>query len=576
MARIRKVEIRNFRSIRSLDWCPAEGLNCLIGPGDSGKSTILDAIDLCLGARRNLVVADTDFFGLDVTQDICVALTLGALPDGLKNIDAYGEYLRGFDVSTGSVEDEPRKGLETVLTLRLTVKADLEPTWSLYSDRTATLEPSRGLAWKDRMALAPARLGNHPSSNLSWARGSVLNRLSDERADVGSELVRAAREARAGFGAKAAPQLAGTLKTVTDTAHSLGVPVGASATALLDAHSVSFGDGAISLHSEGGIPLRSLGTGSSRLLIAGLHRVAAEAASIVLVDEIEFGLEPHRLTRLLSSLGAKEKAPPLQVFMTTHSPVVLRELSGAQLFVVRAAGGEHGVLQVGSGDDVQSTIRCYPEAFLARTVVVCEGASEVGLIRGLDDYWTALGHASLQTAGVSYVDTGGGDADRCFYRAEAFQKLGYRVAAVQDNDKTPTPAVVAKFVAAGGCLVAWRGGRALEDELFMSLPAAAVSALIQRALELTEDGLVDQHIKTKSSGKANLAMVLQDGRDAGFSAGARQLLGESSRIRKAGWFKSISKMEGVARDVLGPNLDASDPGFRDVVRNLFGWAHTHA
>lgn len=576
MARIRKVEIRNFRSIRSLDWCPTEGVNCLIGPGDSGKSTILDAIDLCLGARRNLAVADTDFFGLDVTQDICIALTLGALPDSLKNIDTYGEYLRGFDSTTGSVEDEPRKGLETVLTLRLTVKADLEPLWALYSDRTATVEPTRGLAWKERMALAPARLGNHPSSNLSWTRGSVLNRLSDERADVGSELVRAAREARAGFGAKAAPQLAGTLKTVTETAHGLGVPVGASATALLDAHSVSFGDGAISLHSESGIPLRSLGTGSSRLLIAGLHRAAAEAASIVLVDEIEFGLEPHRLTRLLGSLGSKDKAPPLQVFMTTHSPVVLRELSGAQLHVVRPVGGVHNVLQVGSGDDVQSTIRCFPEAFLARTVIVCEGASEVGLIRGLDDYWTASGYVSLQAAGVSSVDTGGGDADRCFHRAEAFQKLGYRVAAVQDNDKTPTPAVVAKFVGAGGYLIAWRDGRALEDELFMSVPPAVVSALIGRALELTEDGLVDQHIKTRSSGRANLATVLQDGNDAGFSAAARKLLGESSRIRKAGWFKSIGKMEGVARDILGPNFDACDPGFVGPVRSLFTWAHAHA
>ena len=218
MTRIRKVEIRNFRSIRSLDWFPVDGVNCLIGPGDSGKSTILDAIDLCMGARRNLTVADTDFFGLDVTQDICIALTLGALPETLKNIDAYGEYLRGFDVALSSCEDEPRKGLETVLTLKLTIKSDLEPIWALYSDRTVMVDPIRGLAWKDRMALAPARLGNHPSSNLSWTRGSVLNRLSDERADVGSELVRAAREARTGFGAKAAPQLAATLKTVTDTA----------------------------------------------------------------------------------------------------------------------------------------------------------------------------------------------------------------------------------------------------------------------------------------------------------------------------------------------------------------------
>lgn len=576
MARIRKVEIRNFRALRALDWCPNEGINCLIGPGDSGKSSILDAIDLCLGARRNLAIADTDFFDLDVTQSICISLTLGALSDPLKNIDTYGDYLRGFDASTGTIEDEPRKGLETVLTLRLTVKADLEPEWSLYSDRTVANESPRSLAWRDRSALAPARLGNHPSSNLSWTKGSVLNRLSEERTDIGTELIRAAREARAGFGDKAAPQLAATLATVTKTAQSLGVPVGESATALLDAHSVSFGDGAISLHSESGIPLRSLGTGSSRLLIAGLHRAAAEAASIVLVDEIEYGLEPHRLTRLLNSLGAKEKPAPLQVFMTSHSPVVLRELSGAQLFVVRPDVLSHQVLQVGNDDDVQSTIRCYPEAFLARTVIVCEGASEVGLIRGLDEYWTSQGYASLQAAGVSYVDTAGGDPDRCFYRGRAFQKLGYRVAAVQDNDKTPTAAVVAEFTAAGGYLLAWRAGRALEDELFGSVPPEAVSALIMRALELNQDGLIDQHIKTKSNGKLDLVAVFQDGIDNKFSPATRTLLGESSRIRKAGWFKSISKMEGVARDILGPNLQASDPGFKDLVLNLFRWAYNNA
>ncbi|WP_350616261.1 AAA family ATPase [Pseudomonas sp. HY7a-MNA-CIBAN-0227] len=576
MARIRKIEIRNFRALRALDWCPNEGINCLIGSGDSGKSTILDAIDLCLGARRNLAIADTDFFGLDVTQNLSITLTLGALSDPLKNIDTYGDYLRGFNAVAGAIEDEPRKGLETVLTLRLTVRADLEPEWSLYSDRTAASESSRNLVWKDRIALAPARLGNHPNSNLSWTRGSVLNRLSEERADISTELIRAAREARAGFGDKAAPQLAATLNTVTLTAKSLGVPVGASATALLDAHSVSFGDGAISLHSESGIPLRSLGTGSSRLLIAGLHRAAAEAASIVLVDEIEYGLEPHRLTRLLSSLGAKEKMAPLQVFMTSHSPVVLRELTGAQLFVVRPDDTGHQVLQVGSDDDVQSTIRCFPEAFLARTVIVCEGASEVGLIRGLDDYWTSQGYASLQAAGVSYVDTAGGDPDRCFYRGRAFQKLGYRVAAVQDNDKTPTASVVAEFTAAGGYLLAWRDGRALEDELFASVPPREVSALISRAQELNQDGLVEQHIKTKSSGKVDLAAVLQDGFDNAFSPTTRALLGESSRIRKAGWFKSITKMEGVAHDILAPNLEASDQGFRDLILNLFKWAHSNA
>lgn len=576
MARIRNIEIQNFRTIRNLNWCPSAGINCLIGPGDSGKSTILDAIDFCLGARRNLAITDTDFYTLDVTQPISISITLGGLPESMLNIDKFGDYLRGFEAATGNVEDEPRKGLETVLTVNLTVKADLEPVWSLFSERTADADPPFSLSWKERVAIAPSRLGNHPNSNLSWTRGSVLNRLSEERADISAELIQAARDARAGFGTKAAPQLAATLQMVTDTAHKLGVPIGSGATALLDAHSVSFGDGAISLHSAAGIPLRYLGTGSTRLLIAGLHRAAANTTNIVLVDEIEYGLEPHRLTRLLGSLGAKETSEPLQVFMTSHSPVVLRELAGNQLFVVRSTGGAHQVLAVGASDDAQSTIRCYPEAFLARTVIICEGASEVGLIRGIDEYWTDKGHRSLRASGVHYIDAGGGDADRCFQRADIFQQLGYRVAAVQDNDKEPTSTVVAAFEAAGGYCVTWRKGMALEDALFASLPAASVTALIERGIELMSEDFVDQHIRTRSSGRLTLATVQTEGMSGNYSDSTRAVLGKASRVKKAGWFKSISKMEDVARDIVGPALEQSDSDFSEVIKGIFCWAHADA
>jgi len=54
MTIIRAIEIENFRSIKALSWLPREGINCIVGPGDGGKSTVLDAIDYCLGARRTL------------------------------------------------------------------------------------------------------------------------------------------------------------------------------------------------------------------------------------------------------------------------------------------------------------------------------------------------------------------------------------------------------------------------------------------------------------------------------------------------------------------------------------------
>jgi predicted ATP-dependent endonuclease of OLD family len=77
MARIRKVEIRNFRSIARLDWFPLPGITCLIGPGDCGTSTILDAIDFCLGARRTLTFCDDDFHRLQLDQPIQISVTLG-------------------------------------------------------------------------------------------------------------------------------------------------------------------------------------------------------------------------------------------------------------------------------------------------------------------------------------------------------------------------------------------------------------------------------------------------------------------------------------------------------------------
>ena len=109
MARIRKIEISNFRGIQKLVWYPSPGISCLIGPGDSGKSTILDAIDLCIGARRNVKFTDADFYRLNVETPITIAVTIGELEDSLKSIDAYGLYLRGFDKTTGDVEDEPRQ-----------------------------------------------------------------------------------------------------------------------------------------------------------------------------------------------------------------------------------------------------------------------------------------------------------------------------------------------------------------------------------------------------------------------------------------------------------------------------------
>lgn len=50
--RIVKLSVENFRGIQELEWTPERRpLCCLIGHGDSGKSTVLDAIEAALSSR---------------------------------------------------------------------------------------------------------------------------------------------------------------------------------------------------------------------------------------------------------------------------------------------------------------------------------------------------------------------------------------------------------------------------------------------------------------------------------------------------------------------------------------------
>lgn len=566
MARIRIISIENFRCIQQLTWFPGQGINCLIGPGDSGKSSILDAIDLCLGARRNTNLTDADFHGLDVERSISISVTLGELDDGLKSLETYAPYLRSFNQATGAVTDEPQAGHETVLTVNVTVASDLDPVWSLVSGREDLRDQRRFLTWSDRARISPNRIGALADHNLAWRRGSVLNKLSEERVETSAALAKAARDARLAFGDAAEAQLGTTLQIVTQTANELGIATGGPLKAMLDAHSVSFSGGTIALHGQDGVPLRALGVGSTRLLLSGLQRKAAANASVVLIDELEHGLEPHRILRLLGSLGAKEAQPPLQGFITTHSPVAIRELSGNQLVVVRKAGGVHTATVVGVQNDVQGTIRGFPEAFLAPSVLVCEGATEVGLLRGLDQYLTSIGQTSLHASGVSLVDANG--VTRLYNRAGPFSGLRYRVAVLRDDDAQPDANTEAGFQAGGGTLFKWRTGRALEDELFQSLPDQAVFALLAKAETFVGPELIDGQIRTFSKGTLNLTSC-----QMAVTPQSRAVLAQASQVKNNSWFKTVSRAEEIGRDVVALHLNNSDAGFLAIINGIWGWLH---
>ena len=571
MSQIRHIHIKRFRVINELVWLPKPGLNCLIGSGDSGKSTVLDAIDLALGARRSYPFTDADFFQLDTTNPIEIFVTLGALDEQLKNIETYGMFLRSFDATTGEISDEPQAGQEVVITMKLTVGEDLDPDWLLYSDRAIADGLERRLPWKHRELVTSARLGVATNHHLAWGSRSVLNKLSEGSIDVSSALAQLGRSARESFAGHEIAGVDDVLVQVKNIANKLGVPVG-DLKALLDVNSVSLSNGAISLHNNDSTPLRQLGTGSSRLLISGLQK-SASTSSILIVDEAEYGLEPFRITRLLNELGSKDTNPEQQVFITTHSPYVLRELQAEQLHVVRKAGSvsfpppnthySHLIYSLTGGDEQQSTLRVCAEAFFSRSVIVCEGKTEIGLVKGVDLYYQDQKSESIQAHGAYWADGGG---DSMFQRAKVFRSLGYPTAILKDSDKDlEHQALTDEAQSLGVEIFEWGNNYATEDALFSCCPANVMPGLIEVAVERKGSDSINSNIQSFSGNKFDL-----DSCKTNFDESMRPVL--SKAAKKKSWYKDIEPAEKIARLIIMPNYSTFTEPFTSVINELFAWA----
>lgn len=199
--RIVSVDIEHFRGIESLHWSPAPGMNCLIGPGDSTKTSILDAIELCLNPKPYTLADDCDFYNLDTSKPVDIMVTLVDLPTAFLSEERYGMQMRGWNAETLKIEDEPNEGLHYALTLRMTIDASLEARWSLYNDRINAAEKDPPtLRYKDWKLLSVTRLGPYAERHLAWGRSSVLTRVGESNSGCSLQLADAGRAARKAFG----------------------------------------------------------------------------------------------------------------------------------------------------------------------------------------------------------------------------------------------------------------------------------------------------------------------------------------------------------------------------------------
>lgn len=258
------VEIKHFRGIKELVWAPAPGMNCLIGPGDSSKTTILDAIELVLNPKSYVFADDSDFFGVDFTTSIIITVTMTDLPTEFKAEDRYGMYLRGWNPRESKVEDEPSDGLDDALSVRVVIDKSLEARWSIFNNRIGDETDPPMVRYKDMKNFGTTRLGPYAEKHLGWGRQSVLTRVGEDAGGLNLQLAEAGRAAREAFREGNKQVFQETVSLAETLSKQFSVPIRENYRAELDVKGVNITAGGVALH-DGNLPLRRLGTGSSRL-----------------------------------------------------------------------------------------------------------------------------------------------------------------------------------------------------------------------------------------------------------------------------------------------------------------------
>lgn len=535
MANIVDLEIKNYRGIHSFYQRLDRRVVCLVGRGDSGKTTILEAIRSVLSPAWNLPFNDTDFYNLSSEQPIEIIASIANVPEVLISEHKYGLWIRTLCRDSGIVTDDVTAGEAHVLTIKLTVDRDLEPKWTVVNGRR---DKEEEISAGDRSKLNCFMISDFIDSHFSWNKGNPLNsllKLYQVEAGKDKVVLDAIREAKEKIDKAGYPHFGGVMDAIKNQAASLGLNLDGAQTTL-DFKDINFKEGKVSLH-KGDVPFRLMGKGSKRLASMAIQTAISRDGGIALIDEVEQGLEPDRVRQVARALKGGNEG---QVFITTHSREVATELEAKDLLVVNAdrdSGKVRSEFLDLDDSSLQGVIRACPEAFFSQKVIVCEGATEVGLCRALDVYRREQGKGSMSFSGCAYIN---GSGHSFTGRALNTRKAGLKVSVLCDSDVDYELSPTKEELTAEGVHIFDSGdGNSTEIQAFSDLPWKAIRELVDYVIDAhkkTEDSLADA-VKARHKGE-----FPERWREAD-TVEMRLALAKASVAKDKEWFKRIDHGE---------------------------------
>ena len=475
-AEIKLIHIERFRGIRELTWRPGPGLNVLLGGGNVGKTTILEAVGLLLNPITSYSLVDSDYLGRSVDDEFLIEAVM-SLPGEVNRQPsmAWPWEWNGQDAvlaEAGTIEEDgppssPVALRPSVYKLRVRGTSDLELVYEIVQPDESVTPFSVSL----RRAIGLVRLlgDDRNDRDLRLVQGSNLDRLLGDRglrARLGREFGANSVDQHLDREPRARLELLCRLFIERQLPDQLGLAftgsTGQSINALIG----------LTADKEGVVlPLATWGSGTRRLAALAIADALQDGLPITLVDELERGLEPYRQRQLVQRIAENHG----QTFITTHSASVLRGAGTASVWYVDTGG------QIGSlpREKIGRHLSRDPEAFLARLTIVVEGATEVGFLSELLDSELP----GWQDCGV-YVADGGGNDDALIL-LEALSLAGLKFGGFVDNENRYQGRWNTVKSRVGPLLFQWNSGNLEQNVIPMFAPDQTFALLEDPADENT-------------------------------------------------------------------------------------------
>jgi putative ATP-dependent endonuclease of the OLD family len=558
---IRSLTIRRFRGIESLSWRPGPGINCLVGPGDAGKTTVLEAVALLLYPRRPPLISEYHYFRRHLADGFEIETVLGGLTDAVTGSMRIAP-LRGW--LNGGLQALPDEGgAEPVLVARLVGSPTLELSYELLPPSGEPVPFTT--AMRQQLLLAELGADERGTRELRLSQGSLLERhlsgidfrrpltaaigTASARLELPDEAQRAIARISESFRIDGLPS---TLRL------GLLAPQGFPLVGLLSLFSGT--------DPAEAVPLAVSGSGTRQLAVFRLALSLVEGTPILVFDEPESGLEPYRQRAVIAELR-RVITPGGQAFLTTHSPTILESLQPAELWLLRP--GENPTC-LGSGPIGDVVIRA-PDALLSRLPVICEGNTEAGFLGPLLDHRAVQDRlGSIDLLGIRLI--AGTGQPRVIEEADALLAAGIACglfADAEDAHRGRRERVAANDRCAYGT---WYGVRNIEEAVATWLPFEQLAEIIAVAAEQlgrsTNSVLQQVAERCAQPGAHDLAWL----RGAAGEDRVRQALTRAMGENK--WFKDTERATSLAVKLLKlglpPEIDATIARFWAEIRRVLG------